>query len=125
MKKWWWTLPIAGVAAGAIALAIVVLNDENALQVSEVTISGDPRILVVTYMASAPPCDTPTRVRVDESESTVTLRAWEKKGPSGACLAVGRLLTAEVELDEPLGEREVVDGRDGLPVVVKGSPDRG
>lgn len=119
---WRWTLPVAGVAAGAIALAIG-LGDENALQVSAVKVTGDPRVLVVTYTAFAPPCDTPTRVTVDESESTVTLRAWEKKGPGGACLAAGQLLTAEVELEEPLGHREVVDGRDGQPVVVTGSSD--
>lgn len=128
MVKWLWTLAVAGVVVGAIVLIAVRLNGGNAgedpLQVRDAKISGDPRVLVVTYVALAPPCDTPTRVTVEESESTVTLRAWAKKGPGGVCLAVGKLLTAEVELDEALGDREVVDGRDGQPVAVKGPSDR-
>lgn len=128
--KWLWTLPVAGVLVGAIVLLAVRLiggssGGEDPLEVRDAEISGDPRVLVVTYVALGPPCDTPTRVTVEENESTVTLRAWAKKGPGGVCLLAGQLLTAEVELEEALGDREVVDGRDGQPVVVKGSSARG
>lgn len=130
MMKWLWTLPVAGLLVGAIVLLAVRLiggssGGEDPLEVRDAEISGDPRVLVVTYVALGPPCDRPTRVTVGENESTVTLRAWAKKGSGGVCLLAGQLLTAEVELDEPLGDREVVDGRDGQPVVVKGSSDRG
>lgn len=128
--KWLWVLSVAGMVLGAVALAVGLLGGEDALEVSEVRISGDPRVLVVTYVGPAPPCDTSTRVTVEESESTVTLRGWAEKGPDGVCPALGKRLTADVELDEPLGDREVVDrevvdGRDGQAVVVTGSSDQG
>ncbi|NGN91728.1 hypothetical protein G5C66_03100 [Nocardioides sp. KC13] len=128
--KWLWTLPVAGVLIGTIVLLAVRLiggfsDGEDPLEVRDAETGGDPRVLVVTYVALGPPCDTPTRVTVEENESTVTLRAWAKKGPGGVCLLAGQLLTAEVSLDKPLGDREVVDGRDGQPVAVEGTPDRG
>lgn len=112
------TWPLAAVVVGALVLLTIGVSGEDPLEVEEVEISGDPRVLLVTYMATAPPCDVPTRVTVDESDSTVTLRAWAEAGPSGVCPAAGRLMSTEVELEEPLGDREVVDGRDGQVVVV-------
>lgn len=118
------TWPLAAVVVGALVLLTIGVSGEDPLEVEEVEISGDPRVLLVTYMATAPPCDVPTRVTVDESDSTVTLRAWAEAGPSGVCPAAGRLMSTEVELEEPLGDREVVDGRDGQVVVVVESSER-
>lgn len=123
--RWLWTLPVASVVVGGSALAIGLGGGEDPLHVWEVKISGDPRVLVVTYVGPSLPCGASTRVAVEEGESTVALRAWAGEGQDGVCPAMGQVLTAEVELEEALGDREVIDGHDGQAVVVQGSSDRG
>lgn len=72
----------------------------------------------MTYLGPPPECDAPTRVSVEESDQTVEIRAWAGRGGDGACPAIARLLTTPVELDSDLGDRVVVDGRNGQAVDV-------
>lgn len=105
---------VLGVVAGVVALlvaAVVVLwgrPDSHTQPWSAVLASRDGATLTVTVMGGA--CDH-AEVEVDESDQRVVVTArivddWFVM----ACDDVGVDHEVTVELDEPLGDRELVDG---------------
>ena len=65
------------------------------------------------------PCGADYTAEAVESELAVVVIVTEHPTPgSGACPAVGRTRTAEVRLASPLGNRAVLEVRQGLPVPV-------
>ena len=70
--------------------------------------------LSVTYSDSA--CTYESRsIAVTESEAEVRVSITAPRTDSEACLD-GVLVTSQVPLDQPLGERAVIDGSTGDPV---------
>lgn len=108
------------IVAGVSTLVMNFVTGEEPLQVRSVAVGKDPRVLEVTYLGPPPQCDASTRVSVEESDDTVELRAWATRTDDGDCPAIGRLLTTRVELDDDLGMRAVIDGRNGQSVDVSG-----
>lgn len=111
-----WVL-VAAVASG-IVLTVTWLTGDEPLQVRSVAVGQDTRVLEVTYLGPPPECYASTRVTVEENATTVELRAWATDPQDGTCPAIARLITGRVQLDRDLGQRVVLDGRNGQPVTV-------
>ena len=83
---------------------------------------GEPgsRKLQVEYVGADESCGLEASVEALESDLAVVVIVDEQPGPDAAqaCRLVGRLKTAEITLDAPLGDRVVLEGRQGLPVPV-------
>ena len=83
---------------------------------------GEPgsRKLQVEYVGADESCGLQPSVEALESDLAVVVIVEEQPGPDGAqgCRLVGRLRTAEITLDAQLGDRVVLEGRQGLPVPV-------
>lgn len=117
-----WLLPwiAALVVAGGVAWAVSAMMGEEPMQVRSVAVDEGGQVLEVTYLGPPPECDAPTRVIIEESAQTVEISAWAARAEDGECPAIARLLTTRVELDNPLADRTVIDGRNGQPVQVDG-----
>lgn len=82
----------------------------------------DARHLALNYTNGVPECyGSAGDVRVEESSSTVTVTIPRvppsAKDDEVECIEIAMLLTLDITLDEPLGDRVVLDGsRDGTPV---------
>jgi hypothetical protein len=83
---------------------------------------GEPgsRKLQVEYVGADESCGLEPTVEAVESDLAVVVIVDEQAGPDGAqaCRLVGRLKTAELTLDAQLGDRVVLEVRQGLPVPV-------
>jgi hypothetical protein len=85
------------------------------------TVGG--RLLTVGFVGAPAPgdqgCGADYSAEAVESPTAVVVIVTEHPNIGfGACTAVGALRTAEVQLSAPLGERAVLDLREGLPVPV-------
>jgi hypothetical protein len=85
------------------------------------TVGG--RQLTVTFVGAPAPgnqaCGADYSAEAVESPTAVVVIVAEhRNGLGGACLALGALRTAEVELGEPLGDRAVLEVKEGRPVPV-------
>ena len=73
----------------------------------------DSKILTVIYWSGVEPCNVLDRVEVEETEKDVTITLWEGLDPETgdeACIEIAVKKAVKVHLDEPLGDREVIDG---------------
>lgn len=74
----------------------------------------DEASLRVRYTTGVPPCTVLDRVEVDETDGSVTLTVYvgadPDMSPAQVCIELAREYETIVELGEPLGDREVVDG---------------
>jgi len=79
----------------------------------------DSNKLQVRYIGADDSCGMETTVEAVESDLAVVVLVEERPGPgANACRLVGRLRTADVTLDTALGDRVVLEARQGLPVPV-------
>jgi hypothetical protein len=81
--------------------------------------------LVVEYAVGVGECSqTLERAAVSETPTTVTVRllpaALASSSPPAYCLGQVLLRTTTVQLESPLGHREVVDGTNGRTLAVDG-----
>ena len=70
--------------------------------------SSDGLVIKALYKSSA--CDDGAAADVDESLTTVTITVRSRDFPDGSCTDNLVARTIEVSLNEPLGDRELVDG---------------
>lgn len=79
----------------------------------------DSRTLEVQYAGADDSCGMVTTVEAVESDLAVVVLVEERPGPDAqGCRLRAVLRTAEVRLDAALGDRVVLEGRQGLPVPV-------
>jgi hypothetical protein len=74
--------------------------------------------LTVGYSGGVEPCFVTAEVIVSELEDVVavTVLAGPERGSEDtACVMIAELLAVEIELDEPLGDRRLVDGWRATP----------
>ncbi|MGD9957739.1 MAG: hypothetical protein AB7O74_08595 [Candidatus Nanopelagicales bacterium] len=85
--------------------------------VEKAYVDSDGRTLALTGWGGV--CSEFTAI-ADESATTVKVQVVERStlGPDGACVDMAQEWKAVVELDAPLGDREIVDATTGLPVPV-------
>ena len=130
-----WVFTIAGTAVRVTRVAV----DESVTVVPPPWDADDPPVgisidaaegtdksteLVVRFVgaveAGGEPCGADYTAEAVESELAVVVIVVEHRtSGSGACQAVGRIRTAEVALESPLGSRAVLEVRQGLPVPVE------
>ena len=93
--------------------------------------TADARRLEVGFVGAAAsgPCGQDYTAEAVESELAIVVIVTgrpvenpESSGPPGGCRLVGYGRTAEVRLGEPLGDRVVLEVRQGLPVPVAAQP---
>ena len=111
MRRLLWFL-----AAVALAPGCSGTHTEYALLDAAEVAAPTSRTLVLSGIHGA--CDTVQPAEVIESPSEVRVRV-PLRVRSGDCTAIGLSLRVEVELDQPLGERAVIDAerQESLPVV--------
>lgn len=101
---------VAVVLAGCGAIGAALQDGEPIL--SAAPVAGDPQTVRVAFSG----CEDEPDVRVLETDETVTITL---SGPNGGCEP---LYEIDVQLDDPLGDRSVVDGSTGDVVL---DPDTG
>ncbi len=73
-----------------------------------------PRTLRLEFYGGIEECEGVDRVDVDEATDAVTVTLFVGRVPTAeACIEIAVLKSIEVELEEPLAGREVVDGAAG------------
>jgi hypothetical protein len=71
----------------------------------------DPRTLQVAFYSGVHECYGVDRVEVDYGSKAVTVSLFIGRVPGNqVCVEIAEFQAVEVELDEPLGGREIVDG---------------
>ena len=77
------------------------------------TAGDDGRTITIDFVSGIEPCYVLGRIDVDEGSRAVTITLHEGNLPSDgdvACIDIGVFKRTTVTLDEPLGDREIVDG---------------
>ena len=117
------------VAAGARITVTPPDPSQSAVGLSIESASGsaDSRELTVSFTGAPDPASKPCGADYSgeavESTTAVVVIVIESSNPQiGACSAVGATRTATVQLASPLGNRAVLDVRQGLPVPVTLTP---
>ena len=109
-------------AAARVAAAVLAATLAGCGAIGAALQDGEP-ILSAAPVEGAPPavrvefsgCEDEPDVRIVETDETVTITL---SGPNGGCEPLYEL---EVELDAPLGDRNVVDGSSGDVVPAPGA----
>ncbi|MBI4259289.1 MAG: hypothetical protein HY658_01865 [Actinobacteria bacterium] len=87
--------------------------DVRAREFDSVEVSDDGLTLTVAFYSGVEPCYVLDRVEVEEAAGSVTVTLYEGHEPGDedfACIEIAVYKSVAVSLDEPLGDREVVDG---------------
>jgi hypothetical protein len=74
---------------------------------------GDERVVDITFWSGVEPCAVLERVDVDERDDAVVVTLFEGRDPGSArvpCPDLAVQKQVSVELSEPLGARQVLDG---------------
>ncbi len=77
------------------------------------SVSDDGTTVTLTYYTGVPPCTALDHVDVQYGTDTVTITLYEGSDPSAqgiACIDIAMLASTTVHLDQPLGDRTIVDG---------------
>jgi hypothetical protein len=96
----------------------VVEPDPNAVDLrarpfDSATVADDGRGVTIDFVSGVEPCYVLGKVRVDEDPNAVRITLFEGRLDTGedvACIDLGVFKRTVVTLDEPLGDREIVDG---------------
>ena len=107
-------LPGRSVPAGTPVQPSPGTNSPKPVAWDNAIVAADDRTLTVSYEAGAAPCFVLDRVEKDYGEGFVTVTLYAgtdpTAGPVLSCLSIGILSHTLVELSEPLGGRELLDG---------------
>jgi hypothetical protein len=77
------------------------------------SVSGDGTSVTLTYYTGVAPCSMLDHVDVAYGTDTITITLFEGSDPSAndvACIDIAMLASTTVHLDQPLGDRQIVDG---------------
>ena len=79
-------------------------------------VSRDGMTVRAAWYSGVEPCSVLDRVRVEETDTTVTITIREGSDPTQpdvACIELAVLRGTRVQLDAPLGDRDLIDGATG------------
>ena len=79
-------------------------------------VSGDGRTVRAAWYSGVEPCSVVDSVRVKETDDAVTITIQEGADPAQpdvACIDLAVLRGTRVQLDAPLGDRDLIDGATG------------
>ena len=91
-------------------------------EIRSATSSSDGLSLAVEYVAPDQTCGGEPRITTHETDSEVIVTVEIHKPfelGTRTCLLRGRLLSADVELAAPLGDRRVIDGSTTHPIPLR------
>jgi hypothetical protein len=77
------------------------------------TVSDGGMTVTIDFVSGIEPCTVLDRVDVEQGARTVTITLYEGHDPDAgdvACIEIGVFKRVIVKLDQPLGDREIVDG---------------
>jgi len=99
------------------------MNPPAGMSIERAAVSIDGRRLTVTFTGAPGPRDKPcgadyTARAIESANAVVVLIDAIRHGTGESCTAIGATRTAEVTLATPLGQRAVLEVRQGLPVPV-------
>jgi hypothetical protein len=133
-----WEFTVQGTAVRVTRVAIgdsvkVVLppwdpnNPPAGISIDSATGTVGGRQLTVAFTGTPKPGDQAcgadyTAEAVESSTAVVVIVTAHANSGAGACVLVGAMRTAEVQLSEPLGERTVLEVTEGRPVAVLLTP---
>lgn len=85
---------------------------------TEVYVLDGGTTIELRWWGGVEPCHVVAGVDVDHGEELITVTLMEGTGPTPdgedvACIDIARYTAVRVPLDEPVGERSIVDGADG------------
>ena len=89
------------------------LNDVRPIPWQDVKVIDGGTRLIVIYYSGVEPCNVLDRVEVTEASDRVEVAIYEGSDPRGgdvACIELAEKKGVEVTLEDPLGDRKVVDG---------------
>jgi hypothetical protein len=102
-------LLVLALAATALVMLLTSHHGRVSAQVVGYSASADGRQLSLRVQHGTPGCDDDVQVAVNESTERVTLYA-SARSLAQVCDAAALITSFEVTLQEPLGNRTVVDG---------------
>lgn len=85
----------------------------NPTAFDKVVVGDDGRTLTIFFWSGVEPCYVLDHVEVDETRDAVTITLFQGHDPSAgdvACIEIALLKKVVVQLDEPVGDRRIVDG---------------
>ena len=89
------------------------MQDDQEVPFARAKGKKDSTTLTVIFWSGVEPCNVLDRVEVEETPKDVTITLYEGSDPQtgdAACIEIAVKKAVEVELDEPLGDRKVIDG---------------
>ena len=89
------------------------MADVNPRPFDDANVDPDGVTMRVDFVSGVEPCSVLDHVDVVEGVATVTITLYEGNDPSAgdvACIDIGVFKRVVVTLDEPLGDRTIVDG---------------
>jgi hypothetical protein len=89
------------------------MHDIQTVPFARVKSENDSNTLIVIFWSGVEPCNVLDRVEIEETARDVTITLYEGSDPQmgdAACIELAVKKAVEVELEEPLGDRKVLDG---------------
>jgi hypothetical protein len=89
------------------------MADVRPIPFDQVRVGSDGRTLQIDFVAGIEPCSVLDRVDVRAEADRVTITLYEGSDPSAgqvACIMIAEFKRVIVQLDQPLGDRAIVDG---------------
>jgi hypothetical protein len=133
-----WEFTLQGTAVRITRLAIAAYvqvklptwDPDNApigISIESATATADGRQLTVSFTGAPESGDTPcgadyTAEAVESETAVVVIVVEHPNGTPAACAAIGATRTAPVQLSAALGDRTVLEIKEGLPVAVLPAP---
>ena len=87
--------------------------DVHTIPFDHVQVGDDGRTLQIDFVAGIEPCSVLDHVEIRSEAGRVTLTLYEGADPSAghvACIMIAEFKRVIVQLDQPLGDRTIVDG---------------
>jgi hypothetical protein len=89
------------------------MADVHARPFDSATVNDDGTSVTIDFVSGVEPCAVLDRVDVGYGAEAVTITLYEGRDPNAgdvACIEIAVFRRVIVQLDEPLGDREIVDG---------------
>ncbi len=99
------------------------LFDVQPLQIDEATLVDDTTIQIVVSIG-VEPCHVIDEISVDETDSMVTVTVTAGSAdPDAACIEIVEIKELDVQLEQAMGDRTLIDGATGEEITMNGSDD--
>ena len=98
------------------------MDNTHTVTIDKTEVRGDKTIRVYFY-GGVEPCSVLDSVQVDETKTTITITlrsGSDPAQPDAMCIQIAKYKAVDVTLDEPVGDRKIVDGSAEEPAETSG-----